>query len=72
MHRLKGIPERWELYQLDPEDEDVTVAAQPSALRPTGRLAITGARHPPRLMQTAGRVDGAWTAAAPDDHELRA
>jgi class 3 adenylate cyclase len=59
MHRLKGVPELWELYQLHPEEEDVTVAAQPSALRATDRLAITAARHAPRLMQAASRIDGA-------------
>jgi class 3 adenylate cyclase len=60
MHRLKGVPESWELYQLRPEEEDVTVAAQPSALRATDRLAVTAARRAPRLMQAASRVDGAW------------
>lgn len=59
-HRLKGVPELWELYQLCPEEEDVTVDVQARGLRATDRLAITAARRAPRLMQAVSRLDSAW------------
>jgi class 3 adenylate cyclase/pimeloyl-ACP methyl ester carboxylesterase len=59
-HRLKGVPEPWELFELRAHEENVTVGTESRTLRPVDRLAITAARRVPRIVQAVNRLDCAW------------
>jgi class 3 adenylate cyclase len=58
-HQLKGVSEPWTLYQLLPDDDDVTIERQPADLRAADRLVIAAARGAPRIVRALNRLDAA-------------
>jgi class 3 adenylate cyclase len=56
-HRLKGVPELWELFAVvDGDLAPVRVTPERSQLGPSDRLILAAARHAPRLVRALQRA----------------
>jgi class 3 adenylate cyclase len=56
VHRLKGVPEPYELFSLvDGQVAPVPVAATRPALKVSDRVVLATARHAPRLLRAMNR-----------------
>jgi class 3 adenylate cyclase/pimeloyl-ACP methyl ester carboxylesterase len=56
IHRLKGVPEPWELFAVvDADPVSVAVAAKPRSLKISDRIVLAAARRAPRLVRALNR-----------------